>query len=265
MKRGSRIHSLIANENSFDKLFCDTNGSNPFTLFYNTSFVEDPIFNHVVLNSSSRIFQNPDSRTFEQILTQIASAAKNKGVPASIFVDRYLGWAERFEISGVDHGYRIAERMNIMSKQVSKTNIEESSIEVAKTRNIKLWNRVFVASYDIPRKWERELLRREESFLDNSNTTLLLAHERDSGLEASGCLLLRREPKDWMGVYCVGTLPERRSKGVAAALMKKAETVALERKCKFLTLQTIESDGVTPMYLKMGYHIDFNRDIMQSA
>ena len=66
-----------------------------------------------------------------------------------------------------------------------------------------------------------------------------------------------------MGVYCVGTVTQKRKKGVATKMMKHAEERARSVGCQNLTLQTIVSDGTTPFYLNLGYKVEFDRDILR--
>ena len=97
-------------------------------------------------------------------------------------------------------------------------------------------------------------------FSNDESTMLFLARERDA---PTGCMLLHRIPDDFLGIYCVGTLPEKRNRGIAKSLMRTAEEYAARIGSKYLTLQTVASDGVTPMYTKLGFKIEFERDVLQ--
>jgi GNAT superfamily N-acetyltransferase len=68
-----------------------------------------------------------------------------------------------------------------------------------------------------------------------------------------------------MGVYCVGTLPQKRGRGIARSMLQRSEVIAQSEGCKIMTLQTIESDNVTPMYLKLGYAMEFERNVLQAT
>jgi GNAT superfamily N-acetyltransferase len=69
-------------------------------------------------------------------------------------------------------------------------------------------------------------------------------------------------PRDFLGVYCVGTLPESRGRGIATSMLRAAEDYGAKLGCRYLTLQTVLSDGVTTMYIGQGYKIDFERDLL---
>ncbi len=46
-------------------------------------------------------------------------------------------------------------------------------------------------------------------------------------------------------------------------MMAEAEREARQRNCEVIVLQTVASDGVTPMYFKMGYETAFERDVLK--
>ena len=256
---------MLANERSFDRLFCDVLKKQYFRIYYNQEFADDPVFNHFVLDDRLSSVADPES-TFEQLLSDFLLTADELRITASIFVDKYLSWTDIFERIAIDHGFRIGGRMNLLSKPVGR--LSESAIHHAHvdiTRDVYLWNRTFMRSYDIPDSWSSELLTRENNFLDDPRTVLLLAEDLETHAKGAGCILLHAEPTDWMGVYCVGTVRESRRKGIANEMMHASESIALSRGCKNITLQTLESDGVTPMYQKLGYQIQFQRDILQAV
>ena len=168
------------------------------------------------------------------------------------------------ERAAIEDGYLIAGLMQILSKEVAvASNSKEEKIEVIETRNFPLWNEVFMRSYSINPVWESELLKREDMFSNDRSTTLLLAKEPNSELAASGCMLLHKIPNDFLGIYCVGTLPQSRHRGIANSMMRKAEDIAAKIGCEYLTLQTLASDGVTPLYQNLGFEIDFERTVLQ--
>ena len=259
------FENMLANERSFDRLFCDVLKEQYFQVYYNQKFADDPVFNHFVLDNRLSGVADPES-TFEQLLSDCLLTSDKLKITASIFVDKYLPWTDEFEGIAIDHGFRIGGRMNLLTKPVvsiSESVTHHAHVDV--TRDVDLWNRTFMRSYDIPESWSDELLSRERNFLDDPRTVLLLAEELETHSKGDGCILLHTEPADWMGVYCVGTVPESRRKGIANEMMRESESIAHSRGCRYLTLQTIESDGVTPMYQKLGYQIQFQRDILQSV
>ncbi|HKW04399.1 MAG TPA: GNAT family N-acetyltransferase, partial [Nitrososphaerales archaeon] len=162
----------------------------------------------------------------------------------------------------VDKGFRVRDKMEILSKHVdSKNPIDiEDKIKVRISKDYANWNRIFVSSFQIPESWNEELLRREEVATKNDSVNLILGRELWSD-EDQGCLLSFLDESKVMGIYCVGTLPRWRGRGIAKMMMRFVENNARNLGCNLLTLQTINSDGVSPMYKKIGYRTEFERDI----
>jgi len=232
-------------------------------MYYNPSFRDDPIFNHVMFSSSILDSQNYDTVEVETIFKEIIKKAKRVGVPASLYVDRFWKNSRSLEKDAIDFGFLIIEQMHILKKPTTSPHLGEANeIMVQVTGDVDLWNGAFVKSFAIPQNWIGELEKRLTQISKDPKTLLLVATEKGKS-EASGCSLLHIDPAECMGVYSVRTIPERRGHGVARALMATAEIEARGRNCEAIVLQTIASDGVAPMYLKMGYNTAFERDVLQ--
>jgi ribosomal protein S18 acetylase RimI-like enzyme len=262
-----KFQKMLLNERSFDRLFCDVSGTEKFDLYYNEHFSDDPVFNHAVVDDS--ILESTEAEDLDflsTLLYEIKSEASTRNVPATIFVERFWNITQRLERAAVDDGYLILGSMEILSKDVGpESSASDRGIEIIETRNVRLWNDVFMRSYAISPDWESELLKRESAFLNDQATTLLLAKEQDSEFPASGCMLMHKIPSDFLGIYCVGTLPQSRNRGIASLMVRKGEEFASKIGCKYLTLQTLTYDSVTPMYQKLGFKIEFERNILQLA
>jgi hypothetical protein len=254
--------SLLQNETAFDSLFCDKVDGVGFSIYYNPHFWDDPIFNHVIFSSSVLDSENFNSLELDSSFEEIIERTRKIQIPATLYVDRFWRNSKSLEKNVIDFGFMIIEQMHILKKAVRNPESVEATIEVTGTEDTNLWKNAFVKSFGIPETWIKELEGRLEQIVKDRKTILLVAMEKGFS-EASGCSLIHIDPADCMGVYCVGTIPERRSHGVARALMVATEIEALERKCHTLVLQTLASDGVAPMYFKMGYDTAFERDVLQ--
>lgn len=254
---------MLANEASFDALFCDIFETPRYTMFYNSYFSEDTVFNHSRINGEILNSKENRSEEYEEIFDNIRSEAKKRRVPPSIFVESF--WRNSAEVvkSAVDFGYVISGGMELHAKEVVHGK-SEFLYNVVETKDFELWNDIFMRSYGIDISWKRELLSREKLFQKEPSAHLFLARENNEKSDVAGCILLHRAPRDWMGVYCVGTLPGKRNRGVAKEMMKWAELFASEAGCNYLTLQTITSDGVAPLYQSIGFKIEFKRDVLTS-
>jgi len=71
------------------------------------------------------------------------------------------------------------------------------------------------------------------------------------GDETAGVLAIFRT-EGLAGVYCVGTVPKHRRRGVAGALLSKAEAIA-GNEGRRLILQSLASDVSARFYLERGF------------
>jgi GNAT superfamily N-acetyltransferase len=95
------------------------------------------------------------------------------------------------------------------------------------------------------------------SLLDSKRTTLLEARVKG---ETAGVLAVFRT-SGLAGVYCVGTVPEFRKRGVATSLLASARRSA-EAEERTVVLQTLTSDGVLPFYLKRGFREVYSKRVL---
>ncbi len=257
------IRHLIQNEQEFHKLFSGFKKYNSITLFHNRAFAEDPVFNHFVVDESILNNENESEELLIKTVAELKKISFEIGFRTTVFVESIWRKTAPFEKIAIGEGYRITEKMEILSKELGPDNAltTNASVQVTETEEVELWNSVFMTSFAIPVPWKEELLRKEKQIADKSKATLLLGREAGSK-ESQGCLLAFVEPIELMGIYCVGTDPRWRGRGIARAMLSYAENKGRMMGCRFMTLQTITSDGISPMYKKMGYVTEFERDIL---
>ncbi len=271
-----KYRELLLNERSFGLLFCDL-ARYPvehLSLYSNKEFHDDPIFNHFIfdesiLNSSESI----DSEKLTSSFDRAKLVQSSSGLLLSIFVEDFWSRRQEVEKSAVESGYMVMDQMEILSKPISQSESGFSDISdkgalgntgasVEITDKIEVWNEIFVRSFGIPNSWTKELLRRETAILEKNQASFILANMHGEKSKPGGCLLAFKMPSDCMGIYCVGTLNEFRGRGVARAMLLFTEAFAEGEGCELLGLQTLSSDHVSPMYQRMGYSTDFQRDIL---
>ena len=255
---------LLKNEQEFDTLFSSMEKHTHFVLFRNLAFAEDPVFNHFLVNDSILEGETSDE-TLLRIIEEIKKLSATLGFRTTVFLENIWKKAPQFERLAIGQGFKISEKMEILSKNLDPKNVLPPSpgISVSETKDFEAWNRIFVSSFQIPSSWCGELISREKEIVGNESVTLFLAKE-SSRVEPQGCLLSFVFPPELMGIYCVGTEPRSRGRGIARALMSFAEEKARKIGCSRMTLQTVTSDGVSPMYKKMGYVTEFDRNILWS-
>jgi GNAT superfamily N-acetyltransferase len=261
--RQTLFEDLLRNERGFHLLFCDLIKYDYFSLYQNKEFAEDPIFNHFVIEERVLHGKAPiDPSKLKLVIQSAKSAAQDLNLRTSIFVENFWARASQFEKVAVDLGYRITDKMEILTKSLDGRVPSAKGpfqFEVSFTDDIDTWTDVFMSSYSIPSSWREELLRREKAILQVKNAKFVLA---SSATRPVGCLLTFIEPERCLGIYCVGTIPEQRGRGIARQMLSFSEATALNAGCILLTLQTLTSDHVAPMYKKIGYKTEFERDIL---
>ncbi|HZW55584.1 MAG TPA: GNAT family N-acetyltransferase [Nitrososphaerales archaeon] len=260
---------MLENERSFASLFAETVRLNNSTLYFNESLSEDPVFNHLVLDDSLLSDENVDRLTCEKAFEQANQTSRSLSIPLTLFIEDFWRNSTLVEEIAIDSGFRVIERMHILSKPIADlaacpSGSESGEVRVFLTTDATLWNRVFMESFSIPEQWGPELLRRVKEIIRADSAALVLATLGSSG--AVGCTLLHEKPEGVMGVYCVGTIFSARSRGVARAMMRASENIAREAGCTVMVIQTLERDNVTGMYVdKFGYTINFSRNLLSRS
>lgn len=171
-----------------------------------------------------------------------------RGVAPSIFVQ-----SDSLD-SGILHvftkrGYRIADQMSVM--ELDTPSFEANTklvVEVAVADSLKQWAEVYLEAFYGNVELIDAVLDVLKKVSRNRDTTLVLARLDKRPV---GVLALFRSP-GVAGVYCVGTIPGARGEHVASTILAFANKLAAAEKRR-LILQTILSDSVEPLYLKLGF------------
>jgi len=154
-------------------------------------------------------------------------------------------------------GYRPVDKMAVLLS----TNPAEPSSEAKLTINERpapeSWSRAYLEAF----YGDQELAPSVTTIvaqLQKLNAVTLL--EATAGDDTAGVLAIFRT-KGLAGVYCVGTVPEHRRKGVAASLLSKAKAMT-DAEGRHLVLQSLESDGSLRYYLQRGFRILYSKQLL---
>jgi hypothetical protein len=120
-----------------------------------------------------------------------------------------------------------------------------------KQADIPTWIDVFVKSFSVP-GWKDEVSRIVTKNFDRLE--LLLAYHKG---KPAGCAALYTKNKV-TGLYCLGTLPMFRSKGIATSILQGAKALA---KSDSLFLQTLASEGLLDLYKGAGFRVVYEKSI----
>ena len=85
--------------------------------------------------------------------------------------------------------------------------------------------------------------------LVEKRSTTLLEAKLDGAV--AGVMAIFRTPS-LAGIYCVGTVPRFRRRGVAGSLLRRASEIATAES-RLMMLQTLRSDRVEEFYKKRGF------------
>lgn len=114
-----------------------------------------------------------------------------------------------------------------------------------------LWARTFCQAYDC-----QEWLDAVDGIVKNSLT--LVEYILDES--ASSCMALYQK-NSIMGLYCLGTVPGMRSKGLATSLIDFAIHEVNQKNLEFLMLETYEKDNLLAFYTKLGFEKLYQKKI----
>lgn len=76
----------------------------------------------------------------------------------------------------------------------------------------------------------------------------------------SSCVALY-EKNSILGLYCLGTIPSMRKKGLANSLIDFALNEVRKRNLRLLVLETYRQDGLIDFYLKLGFKESYKKNI----
>ncbi len=137
-------------------------------------------------------------------------------------------------------------------KKSTDTNLENLSVHHIARKDSLLWAEIFCQSYECP-EWIDEV----NSIVRNSVSQV--EYLVDSEYNAS-CVALY-EKNAILGLYCLGTIPEKRKKGLARSLINYALNQVREKKLEFLMLETYERDRLLEFYSKLGFEKVYEKKI----
>ncbi len=106
-----------------------------------------------------------------------------------------------------------------------------------------LWTKTFCQAYDC-----QEWLESVNEIVKNSHNSVEYVLDES----ANSCMALYQK-NSIMGLYCLGTIPSMRNKGLAASLINFAIHEVNQKKLELLMLETYERDNLLDFYAKLGF------------
>jgi N-acetylglutamate synthase-like GNAT family acetyltransferase len=187
---------------------------------------------------------------------------RRRGAPC-ILVEDGRPW-DRLRASLSSKGYAITDRMLVMESRLRAGNESSSNPEVEVTlvgsrsqgKELQEWTRTYLQAFYGDQRRSKEVNRIMQKVVKDRKATVVLAR---IGRTVTGCAALYRTA-GVAGVYCVGTDPGFRKRGVGAAMLKAMRGLA-EGEGRRLILQAMASDAVEEFYLKQGFKLAYTKNL----
>lgn len=175
----------------------------------------------------------------------------SEGVDSTLLIFDSCASAERLLV----RGYEQTDTMTVL-RAATQPTAGGPEVEVRASTGSDDWTAAYLRSFYGGEELT-DVVRPIVSSLPSKPVTLLEA--RSHG-ETAGVLAMFRT-KGVAGVYCVGTAPEFRRRGVASSLLARAEQIA-STEGRSLILQTLNSDGALRFYLRRGFEVMYSKRVL---
>jgi GNAT superfamily N-acetyltransferase len=157
----------------------------------------------------------------------------------------------------VASGYEQTDTMTVLRSNAPRKG-GRPGVEVRASTDPDGWTAAYLRSF-YGDETLTDVVRPIVAALKDSRAVTLL--EAGAAGETAGVLAMFRTP-GLVGVYCVGTVPELRGRGVATALLARAWKNA-QAEGRILILQTLTSDGALQFYLGRGFEEVYSKRVLK--
>jgi GNAT superfamily N-acetyltransferase len=148
-----------------------------------------------------------------------------------------------------ERGYSVVDAMAVMESGKAAMPVNgEVLVRQAGPRDIDQWSETYLLSFYGELTLKPRVLEVAKRLSRLEKATLLMG-ELDG--KAAGVSALYRTP-GYLGLYCLGTLPKCRGRGVARSLLGAAQDIAV-RGGRKLVLQSLLSEETHPFYGRLGF------------
>lgn len=174
---------------------------------------------------------------------------------------RLLPWskmkAQELEAIGLKSSYTLAY-MTLETGSISGRAMEDLEIQiVSDEKNMDIFTEIqtkgFLNEGESYEDWYTWLRKYNHANLRAANQLFYIGFIK--GKPAGVTLLLITEKI--AGIYAVATLPEYRKQGVSTAILKRATSDALAKRCGIIALQVLHNTYVETFYTKLGFRTSF--------
>lgn len=154
-------------------------------------------------------------------------------------------------------GYTMVDRMSVFESKGPVADGGGEARTVA-SGDPKRWADAYLDSFYGGRALEGVVTSIAARLLEDKGATLF---ESSVNGTAAGVMALFRTP-GLLGLYCLGTVPAHRGRGVATGLLGRAASIARMERRK-LILQTLVSDGAAEFYRRRGFSEMYSKLVLE--
>lgn len=230
------ILKIEENDSGFTSNWTKTTRLDCADLFSNPRLPGDPFFNK--LTNITRIS--------EKVIDQAVSIFQNQGQRLFVYVldnpqlEDYLS----------EKGFSYYDTLRVF--RISKMSSGDFPIRKISSKDSMLWTEIFCSAYDCV-EWSEEVNKIVQNSISQVNYFV------DSDHSASCVALYERS--SILGLYCLGTKPEKRKKGLGNMHVNHALNILKENRLRFLMLESFGKDGLFEFYSKMGFKKIYEKKI----
>lgn len=230
------ITKIEENDSAFTGNWASVQNFDSADLFSNPNLPNDPFFNKLtnirrisykVIDQAISIFQDQRLRLFIHVLDDPK-------------LEDYL----------LEKGFSHHDTLHVL--KITNTPSGKSLVKKISMKDSKLWTEIFCSAYDC-HDWFDEVNKIVQ------NSVSKVDYFVDSEEEASCVALYDRN--SILGLYCLGTKPGKRSKGLARLHVNHALNIVKEGKLNFLMLETFHKDNLLDFYAKLGFEKIYEKKI----
>ena len=231
------IDKIESNDLGFTAIWSNTTQLECGTLFMNTNLPDDLFFDKLT---------NITCLSEKMIDETIDVFHKNNMRPFVYTLNNPL--LEEFLLK---KNFKFYDTQHVLKK---RTILESETLHVhhIEKKDSLLWAEVFCKSYDC------------YDWIDEINNIVIGSHSQVEYLvdaEHNASCVALYEKNSILGLYCLGTLPEKRKKGLAKLLINHALNKVKIKKLDFLMLETYRRDGLLGFYSKLGFEKVYEKKI----
>lgn len=229
------ISKIESNDMGFTGTWSNKKKFDCGTLYSNPQLLDDVFFNKL---------SDVTCLSGDMVDKSIEHFRKNHLVPCAYS----LNYPE-FDSLLIKKGFSYHDIQHVLKKRTIPTK-NTNAVKITHD-TIDLWTKIFCEAYDCP-TWSkpvssilRQSLQSVDYFVDESGSSCMALYEKDSVL----------------GLYCLGTVPDKRNRGTAASLIDFASNQVHSKNLEFLMLETYRKDNLLEFYSKLEFEQVYSKTV----